>query len=408
MAAPGTVDPTKSAKYPIILSDALLGKSSKETYTGIRYNHRPALSSDTAPGTARLKKSARDGQFNLGYDDNGDKYQFSGTRTTDDGNYVLIFDPARKAFVLHRVDSLFHMNITRTPDNGNVESLRKQFPQLEVKGSGSAGSSSNNPPSATGTGKQAKGKAAEKATLAKASGASKGKESANPTPKATPKAAPKAAAKVNKNTKTEKGKPMTLTLPTMSKAPSPAPPPPAPAPTREEQKPKRRARSPVESEEEDDDDDFGLTIEYPGGPPPSSFPPAFPPAFAPTNNFSPAFPAARRFSEFVRGGHEEEDEDADAEFDDMIDLEEEDESSGAGTTFKLPSPINNAAKEIEVPERFEFVTSKDEEDAPGETDAEFEDVPDLEAELEREFLMVGNEVSGGGGHDSDSSMSEEE
>ncbi|KAK0729723.1 RNA polymerase II transcription elongation factor-domain-containing protein [Lasiosphaeris hirsuta] len=399
MAAPGTIDPTKPAKYPIILSDALLGKSSKETYTGIRYNHRPTLSSDTAPGTARLKKSARDGQYNLGFDDNGDKYQFSGTRTTDDGNYVLIFDPARKAFVLHRVDSLFHMNITRTPDNGSIESLRKQFPQLEVRSGSGAGSSSNNPPSATGTGKQAKGKAAEKAP-----GAGKGKESANPTPKATPKAAPRSAAKANKNIKAEKTKPMALTLPTMSKAPSPAPPPPAPAPAQEEQKPKRRARSPVESEEEDDDDDIGLTIEYPGGPPPSSFPSAF----APPNNFSPAFPATRRFSEFVRGGHEEEDEDADAEIDDMYDMEEEDESSGAGTTFKLPSPINNAVKEIEVPERFVFEPSRPDEDALGETDAEFEDVPDLEAELEKEFLMMDNKLTEGGGHDSDSSMSEEE
>jgi len=37
MAAPsGSIDPTKPAKYPIILSDALLGKSSKEAYTGVR------------------------------------------------------------------------------------------------------------------------------------------------------------------------------------------------------------------------------------------------------------------------------------------------------------------------------------------------------------------------------------
>jgi hypothetical protein len=36
MAAPGIVDPTKAGKYPVILSDALLGKASKETYTGVR------------------------------------------------------------------------------------------------------------------------------------------------------------------------------------------------------------------------------------------------------------------------------------------------------------------------------------------------------------------------------------
>jgi hypothetical protein len=33
---PGMASPTKAAKYPVVLSDALLGKPSKETYTGIR------------------------------------------------------------------------------------------------------------------------------------------------------------------------------------------------------------------------------------------------------------------------------------------------------------------------------------------------------------------------------------
>lgn len=36
MAASGMIDPTKRAKYPVVLSDALLGKPSRETYTGVR------------------------------------------------------------------------------------------------------------------------------------------------------------------------------------------------------------------------------------------------------------------------------------------------------------------------------------------------------------------------------------
>lgn len=36
MAAASAVDPSKTATYPVVLSDALLGKASKETYTGIR------------------------------------------------------------------------------------------------------------------------------------------------------------------------------------------------------------------------------------------------------------------------------------------------------------------------------------------------------------------------------------
>lgn len=39
--AQGIIDPTKPGKYPIVLSDALLGKPSKESYTGIRCKQLP-------------------------------------------------------------------------------------------------------------------------------------------------------------------------------------------------------------------------------------------------------------------------------------------------------------------------------------------------------------------------------
>jgi len=35
------IDMEKAGKYPIVLSDALLGKTSKETYTGIRCQYFP-------------------------------------------------------------------------------------------------------------------------------------------------------------------------------------------------------------------------------------------------------------------------------------------------------------------------------------------------------------------------------
>ncbi|KAK0656477.1 RNA polymerase II transcription elongation factor-domain-containing protein [Cercophora newfieldiana] len=369
MAAPGAIDPTKPAKYPIILSDALLGKTSKETYTGVRYNHRPTLSSDAAPSTSRLKKSAKDGSYNLGFEDHGDKYQYNGVRTTEDGNYVLIFDPARKAFVLHRVDSMFHMNLTKTPTDG-AEALRKKFPQLEV--SNASGSSKQQP----------KGKDApattEKAKPAPAKG--KGKE----------KAAPKEPAAKGKKAKPEKAapKPMELTLPTA--APTPPMPkkafsPPPKAPAEEEKKPKRRALSPVESEEEDSDGDGGLILEFPDGDPPSSFRSNFPPM----NAFSPAFPTTRRFSELVRG-QDDGDDDIDAEGDDEIEDEEYEFEP-----VKLPSPITRQA--LPEPERFEFEPVAD---AEGD-EIDEEGLYDLEAELEKAF----NEVKA---QESDSSMSEEE
>lgn len=36
------VDPTKAGKYPVILSDELLGKPSTETFTGVRCKQGPA------------------------------------------------------------------------------------------------------------------------------------------------------------------------------------------------------------------------------------------------------------------------------------------------------------------------------------------------------------------------------
>lgn len=44
---PGVVDPTKPAKYPVILSDALLGKSPKEILTAIRCTCRTGRPSFT-------------------------------------------------------------------------------------------------------------------------------------------------------------------------------------------------------------------------------------------------------------------------------------------------------------------------------------------------------------------------
>lgn len=41
MASAGLLDPTKAGKYPVILSDALLGKDSGELYTGVRCKHFP-------------------------------------------------------------------------------------------------------------------------------------------------------------------------------------------------------------------------------------------------------------------------------------------------------------------------------------------------------------------------------
>ncbi|KAK4125019.1 hypothetical protein N657DRAFT_689390 [Parathielavia appendiculata] len=383
MAASGLIDPTKPGKYPVILSDALLGKPSKETYTGIRYNHRPTLSSDTAPDTARLRKSAKDESYNLGFDDQGDKYQYNGVRTSDDGNYVLIFDPTREAFVLHRVDSTFHMNITRTPTESDPETLRKQFPPLEVKTPSSA--------------RQPKGKVAAKASASKAA----------PT-KATDRETNVAAD----SPKTKGKKSVELTLPDVSalattqKKGEP--------PSESEKKSKRPALSPVESEDDDeDDDDAGvLEVEYPEGNPAAfrgvlevEYPDGNPAAFR------GPLPASmnRRFSEFVIKRQSDEDErfddtraaggygaeSAEEEGDDEGGEYDEDDEARRSPSPPRLSRMENPPAAVE-PEVYTF--------DDGEEESNANDDEALEAELSKAF----EEAMENGGNDSDGSVSEEE
>ncbi|KAK3311379.1 RNA polymerase II transcription elongation factor-domain-containing protein [Chaetomium strumarium] len=384
MATPGIIDPTKAGQYPVILSDALLGKASNETYTGIRYNHRPTLSSDSAPSTARLKRSAKDESYNLGFDDQGDKYQYNGVRTHDDGNYVLIFDPTRKAFVLHRVDSTFHMNITRTPTESNAANLRKQFPHLEITSSIPA--------------KKPRVKATEKANTTNTT------NSTNSTP---------SKAKDGASSKPDK-KAVALTLPTLSGTPASSGSPssqqlekksePPAAQSDQEKKPKRRALSPVESEEEDEDDgDDVLTLEIPQG---------NPDAFR-GSNFSGTMPVSltRRFSEFARDMERETDEDDDTRMEEELEAgyEEEDEDEGEDEEPPRQPPVQGSHTKTEnlvavEPEVYTFDDGDDDSNADaGGNDALDQDFGDLEAELERELEMVQNE-----GHESDSSVSEED
>ncbi|KAG9228311.1 putative neurogenic locus notch like protein 2 [Amylocarpus encephaloides] len=136
MAASG-IDIEKPGKYPVVLSDALLGKASKEIYTGVRYNHKEDLSSDSSSTSIHLEPSENDPtSYDISYKENSDNYSYSGTRSSSDGQYVLIFDPAKKHFVLHRVDSTFDMNLVSTPWSQDESTLRSQYTQLNAAKAG--------------------------------------------------------------------------------------------------------------------------------------------------------------------------------------------------------------------------------------------------------------------------------
>ncbi|KAI1824329.1 RNA polymerase II transcription elongation factor-domain-containing protein [Xylaria intraflava] len=293
--AAGIVDPTKAGKYRVVLSDALLGKDSKELYTGIRYNHKPSLSSSTAPHQARIKPTGSAGSssssaptYDLSFQDDGGRYAYQGTRANEENQYVLIFEPEREVFVLHRVDSMFNMNLTRTPTNNDAEDLRQEYPHLET-----------------------------------------------PQPSRTSK--PRNAATSSKPTKSTKSKKPTSEEAKSSAVTKTEPPKPA-------QPAKSKKIQHHDSEDESSDDDGLLTIEDPGGAAPAI-----------NRDFSPGFiDKPRRFSEFVQQQNEEEEEeevdnleievealnDADGEEEEEEEEEGEEDDDDASENFKLPSPIH--------------------------------------------------------------------
>jgi len=198
-----------------VLSDALLGRGSKELYTSLSYNHKPTLSSGSSLSPHELKPSSGQDSavYDLSFSDGSDQYAYQGVRSSGDGQYILIFDPDKKHFVLHQIDSTLDMNLTSAPWDQDPTSLRDSYPQLEPPTKPRRKSSS-----------QPKAQSAKDGGSAGAAGSSDGKR--------------------RKNEKTKK-----------TKAP---------------------AREPT-PEAEDEDSDDGLTIEYPGGAPPPRFQSRAPP-----------------------------------------------------------------------------------------------------------------------------------
>ncbi|KAI1291273.1 RNA polymerase II transcription elongation factor-domain-containing protein [Xylaria venustula] len=278
--AAGVVDPTKVGKYRVVLSDALLGKDPKELYTGVRYNHRPSLSSPTAPHQARIKPTGStdpSATYDLSFQDDGGRYAYQGSRGHEENQYVLIFDPEREVFVLHRVDSMFNMNVVRTPTNGDADHLRHEHAHLDAH----RPSRPAKVPNKTASSKPAK------TTKAK-----------------------KPAPKESKPLVTKKARP-----------PSPLP-----------------AAKPIkarhESEDESSDDDL-LTIEDPGGAaPPSNR--DFSPGFIDKPRRFSEFVQQQNEEE-----EEEEDGDFEIEVEALNDADgEEEEEDDEPENFTLPSPIH--------------------------------------------------------------------
>ncbi|KAH6888127.1 RNA polymerase II transcription elongation factor-domain-containing protein [Thelonectria olida] len=277
----GLIDPTKTGKYPVILGDSLRGKTVNEVFTAIRYNHKPTLSSASAPNSARLRPSTpgKTSSYDLTYADNGQKYAFTGPRNTDENQYVLYFNPTKKAFVLDKVDSTFNMNATRLPGNSDPESLRRQHPHID-----------NTPRPAPAP--------ASKASKPAAAAAKSAPLKPPPKPRAKSVLPTKKKELPTQRKKPEKkapAKPISLALPVAE-----------PQQEKEKEKEKEKPKGDeFDYEDEDEDDDGGLLVEYPDGDPVK---------VASRTDFSPAFTSVRRFDDFM---NQRESEGDDGDSDDL-------------------------------------------------------------------------------------------
>ncbi|EGR49805.1 uncharacterized protein TRIREDRAFT_22012 [Trichoderma reesei QM6a] len=304
------IDPTAKGNYPIILGDGLLGKTPNEIFTGIRYNHKPSF-----PATdARLKPSlpGKTTSYDLSFPSPEGTVGFAGTRSTDDDDYVLWFDPERKAFVLDKVDSTFNMNLTRIPGNSNPEELRRRYPHLESGQSQKAGDKKN----AANKDKSKATPKVDKQPLEK-----------KPLDK-------KSAEKRSLEKKIFERKQLDKKLPKKVDLALPTPQPPKPA------QPESRKKKDDDDDEEDEDDDGDLLIEYPGAENPAR-----------QTHFSPSFPAPRRFDDFMDQRESEVEEEEE-------DNEDDDGGMDPDTDFKLPSPLD---LEQELENAFEKLESNDQD-----------------------------------------------
>lgn len=239
--------------------------------------------------------------------------------------------------MLDRIDSTFTMNITRTPGETDPEVLARKYPHLSADEK-----TSNPPPSAPDTKKE--------------------KAKANPIAKSPPR---KKEPLIRKPTKKQQQQKIELALPKAS------PP-----------KPMSKARPVDEEEEEEEEDDGGLLLEYPDGDPRGQ-----------KRDFnSPAFPAVRRFDEFM-DQRESGGEDADGESDDELE-----------TDFKLPSPVKHHEPSNYEPEPMTEDNVYDPEHDEG--DADLED--DLERDLEMAFEAEANSQNGTPPDGDESDISEED
>ncbi|KAL6236893.1 hypothetical protein BDW75DRAFT_205569 [Aspergillus navahoensis] len=146
LSAGGMIDPSKQAEYPVILGDRLARKADKtrSQLINIQYNYKTKAATSQQRSVITNSPHSRD-HLNLTITDqapNADQnvltYSYQGSidpaqsvSDSQEHNLVLVFDAARKAFVLEPVATQLNFNLRSAPAKTQKQVIQ-QYPQLRT------------------------------------------------------------------------------------------------------------------------------------------------------------------------------------------------------------------------------------------------------------------------------------
>ncbi|MCJ1263432.1 hypothetical protein MMC22_003302 [Lobaria immixta] len=128
-----SIDPAKNGKYPITISEQLLGEFGRETRQNalLHFNHKPKLSNGPHQTTITPSQAHSDNACNLSIkvdsDDNG--YSYTGPQRGSEA-CALIYDPKSRTLTLDKISTEFTFNLHATPTNRSSKALASQYPHL--------------------------------------------------------------------------------------------------------------------------------------------------------------------------------------------------------------------------------------------------------------------------------------
>ncbi|KAJ5888120.1 hypothetical protein N7495_008161 [Penicillium taxi] len=136
MTAPALVDPTKQAEYPIVLGERL-AKADSSRLVNVNYNYK-TKSATSRQRSIITRSSPSHDLYNLSVTDkapNADHtlaYSYEGCEDpASEGNYILVFDPDRKVFVLDTVSTKYNFNLRSAPGKTEKQVI-EQYEQLSL------------------------------------------------------------------------------------------------------------------------------------------------------------------------------------------------------------------------------------------------------------------------------------